>query len=67
MNFKNKNVSVPELAMIAGTRLALGIGIGLLISDYFTIDQRRGAGWALVIIGVLITVPLIIEVFRNDR
>ena len=39
--------------MLIGTRVALGAGIGLLISDRLNKDQRKGAGGALFAIGVL--------------
>jgi hypothetical protein len=52
----------PELGLIAATRAALGAGIGLLIADYFTHDQRRNLGGMLVAIGVLSTIPLAADV-----
>jgi len=43
---KDKRLTVPELILIAGTRVALGVGIGLLISDKLSVDarKRRGSG-----------------------
>jgi hypothetical protein len=57
-----RKVTVPELALIAGTRVALGIGIGLLLSGRLNRDQRKAAGLALALIGGLTTVPLFMEV-----
>jgi hypothetical protein len=45
--------------LIAGTRVALGVGIGLLLSDRLSKDQRKAAGWALFAVGVLTTVPIV--------
>src|SRR5579863_150529 len=45
--------------LIAGTRAALGIGIGLLISDRLNDDQRKAAGWALLAVGVVTTIPIL--------
>jgi hypothetical protein len=45
--------------LIAGTRVALGVGIGLLLSDRLSRDQRKGAGWALFAVGALTTIPLV--------
>jgi hypothetical protein len=59
----NRTVSVPELGMIAGTRVALGAGIGLLLADQFRPEQRRAAGWTLLAVGILSTIPLAAEVF----
>jgi hypothetical protein len=50
---------MPEIALIAGTRVALGAGIGLLLGDRYTKDQRKGAGWALLAIGILTTIPIV--------
>lgn len=66
MALKNKKVTLPELMLIAGTRVVLGIGIGLLIADFFTPQARVGAGWALVIVGALVTIPLLLEVFHKQ-
>ena len=51
--------TIPEIMLIAGTRVALGAGIGLLISDRLTNDQRKAAGWALLAAGVLTTIPIV--------
>ena len=59
---KERSLTIPEIALIAGTRVALGAGIGLLISDRFSKDQRRGAGWALLSIGILSTIPIVVGV-----
>lgn len=56
---KERNLTLPEIGLIAGTRVALGVGIGLLISDRLNKDQRKAAGWALLGVGVLTTVPIV--------
>ncbi|PYY10487.1 MAG: hypothetical protein DMG61_21625 [Acidobacteria bacterium] len=45
-----RRLSVPEVILIAGTRVALGR------------DQRRAAGLALVAVGAATTIPLAISV-----
>lgn len=55
-------ITLPELALIAGTRAALGAGLGLLVAGRLNADQRKAAGWALLAVGVLSTIPLAIEV-----
>ena len=57
-----KNLMTSEIAQIAGTRVALGAGIGLLLSEKLNKDQRRGAGWALFGVGVLATIPIVLGV-----
>jgi hypothetical protein len=34
-------LTIPEIILIAGTRVALGVGIGLLLADKFTDHERR--------------------------
>jgi hypothetical protein len=55
---QERGLTLPEIALIGGTRVALGAGVGLLISDRLNKDQRKAAGWALFAIGVLSTVPI---------
>jgi len=57
---KTTTLSLPELGLIAGTRVALGVGIGLLLSEKLPRDTRRGAAFALLAVGILSTVPLAI-------
>lgn len=64
---KPKEVTVPELALIAGTRGMLGAGIGLLLSGKLSREQRRAVGWTLVTVGVVTTIPLVIGVFGNGK
>jgi len=64
---KPKEVTVPELALIAGTRGLLGAGIGLLLSGKLSREQRRAVGWTLVTVGAVTTIPLVIGVFSNGK
>jgi hypothetical protein len=57
-----RKVTIPELALIAGTRVALGAGIGLLAADRLNDDQRRAVGWTLLAVGAWTTIPLAAEV-----
>jgi hypothetical protein len=57
---KERNVTTPELIMIAGTRVALGLGLGFLFAGRLNRDQRKAAGWALFGAGALTTVPLVL-------
>ena len=55
---KKARLTLPELSLIAGTRVALGAGIALLFADRLSEQQRKAAGWALFLTGVISTVPL---------
>jgi hypothetical protein len=58
---------LPELALLAGTRGALGAGVGLLLSDRLSAEQRKNIGWTLVAVGVLTTIPLAAMLFGRRR
>ena len=62
---KKAELTLPEIALIAGTRGMLGAGCGLLLADRLNDDQRRAMGWALLIIGAISTIPLAIEVLSK--
>src|SRR5688500_20129508 len=50
-------LSIPEVAFIAGTRGALGAGLGLLAAGRMNQTRRRAIGWALLAAGALATIP----------
>ena len=60
-------ITVPELALVAGTRAALGVGLGLLLAGCLSQEQRKAAGWSLLLVGVATTIPLAWEVFGRSR
>ena len=60
-------LTLPQIAILAGTRAALGAGLGLLLGERLNREQRRAVGWTLLVVGLLTTVPLVFEVFgRRD-
>jgi len=59
---QERTLTIPEIILIAGTRVALGTGIGLLLSNKLSKDQRKAAGLALAIVGGLTTIPLALGV-----
>jgi hypothetical protein len=60
-------LTIPEITLIGGTRVALGVGLGLLIADKLSRDERKGAGWALLGVGVLSTIPLVMNVLGKPE
>ena len=61
------SLRVPEIGFIAGTRAALGAGIGLLLADRLNRRQRRKVGRVLLAIGVATTAPIIVKVVRKAK
>jgi hypothetical protein len=59
---RERVITLPELGLIAGTRAALGAGIGLLLADRLDPARRRAVGWTLLLVGAATTIPLAIEV-----
>jgi hypothetical protein len=62
---KKTGLTLPEIAVIAGTRGALGAGAALLLADRLNKEQRKAAGWTLFLIGAVSTVPLALLVLRR--
>ena len=52
-----RRLTIAEIILIAGTRVALGAGLGLLLSSRLNNDQRKAAGLALTLVGGLTTIP----------
>ena len=57
-----RKLTLADIILIAGTRVALGVGIGLLISDRLNDDQRKAVGLTLALVGGLTTIPLALGV-----
>jgi hypothetical protein len=60
---KTVTLTLPEIGLLAGTRAALGAGVGLLLSERLCREQRQAVGWTLLVIGLITTIPLALEVF----
>ena len=63
---KKLDVTLPELALIAGTRAMLGAGIGLILADKIPKNQRKAIGWTLAIIGAATTIPLAVNALTKQ-
>jgi len=64
---KKAALTLPEIMLIAGTRVMLGVGAGLLLADILREDKRRMIGWRLFLVGALSTIPLAIDVFSKRK
>jgi hypothetical protein len=56
-------LTVPEVAFIAATRGALGLGAGLLLSEKFSDSRRRRVGMSLLAFGIATTIPAARKLF----
>ena len=56
-----RKFTIADIILIAGTRVALGTGVGLLLSERLNKDQRKAVGWALFAVGAATTIPLAIN------
>ncbi len=63
---KEAHITLPELALIAGTRAALGAGLGLLLADRLPEGQRKAVGWTLLMVGAVTTVPIAMRVLTKS-
>ena len=64
---KEVQFTLPELALLVGTRAALGAGVGLLLADRLPMRQRKAVGWTLFLVGAVTTVPLAFELLGKAR
>jgi len=55
-------LTIPEIALIGFTRVALGAGLALLLGEKLDRKERRAVGWSLFLVGVLTTAPLVLDV-----
>ena len=58
-------LSISEIAIIGGTRDLAGAGIGMLLANKLSEDQRRAVGWSLLLVGALTTIPIAIQLFGS--
>jgi hypothetical protein len=65
MALKKRAFTIPEMLLIAGTRVALGIGVGLLISKRLNNNKRKTVGGTLLAVGALTTIPIIRNVLAK--
>ncbi len=64
---KLKTLTVPELAIIAATRGAIGFGAGLLLADKFKLERRKTLGWSLFLSGLASTIPIALHIFKKKE
>jgi hypothetical protein len=64
---KTAELTIPEIALIGGTRGLLGVGLALLLGSRMTEEQRKAVGWALFLIGAISTIPIVLNVLQKQQ
>jgi hypothetical protein len=64
---KHVVLNLPTFGFIVGTRAALGVGVGLLVSERLHTQRRRAIAATLIAIGAATTVPSVLSVIRSVR
>ena len=62
---KERKLTVPEIALIGGTRAVLGAGAGLLLAGKLSDNPRRAVGLTLFLVGALSTIPIVRHVIAK--
>jgi hypothetical protein len=65
-NLNVKSLSLPEIAIFAATRGAIGFGAGLLLADKFRRTNRKTLGWSLLLSGVASTIPIAMHLKKKN-
>jgi hypothetical protein len=63
---RERKLTIPEIALIGGTRAALGAGVGLLLADKLKGNPRRAVGVTLFLVGALSTIPIVRNVIAKS-
>jgi H+/gluconate symporter-like permease len=64
---KKAELALPEIMLIAGTRVMLGAGGALLLADQLEKRERKKLGWTLFLIGAISTIPLVMDVLSKRK
>ena len=58
-------LTLPTFGLIVSTRVALGVGIGLLLAQKLPAHRRGSVAAMLVAVGATATIPAVIAVVRS--
>jgi hypothetical protein len=64
---KSVLLNLPTFGFIVSTRAALGVGIGLLLSERIPLERRRRIAAALIGVGAATTIPAAMALVRSLR
>jgi len=60
-------LNLPTLGFVVMTRAMLGVGIGLLLSERLSAEQRRAVGFTLFMVGAATTIPAALAILGSER
>ncbi len=63
---KTAELTKPEIAILAVTRVMAGAGAGLLLADRLSPEKRKEVGWTLFLIGALSTIPIAANILMKS-
>jgi|RhiMethySRZTD1v2_1073278.scaffolds.fasta_scaffold17915_8 hypothetical protein len=55
-------LNLPTFGFVVATRAMLGAGVGLLLSERLSAEQRRAVAFTLIGVGLVTTVPALFAV-----
>jgi hypothetical protein len=64
---RETTLTLPILALIAGTRAMLGAGVALLLGERLRSREKRAVGWSLLLVGAFTTIPLAAQALSRSR
>ena len=60
-------LNLPTFGFVVATRAMLGAGVGLLLSERLSAEQRRAVALTLIGVGVVTTVPALFAVLGGRK
>lgn len=64
---RKAQLALSTIGMIAGTRVMLGVGLGIILAGKLNKHQRHAVGWTLLLAGAAATVPLAMHVLGQRK
>ncbi len=65
-HMKTAELTLPDVMILASTRVMAGAGAGLLLSEWLGPEKRKAVGWTLFLMGALTTIPIAANVFMKS-
>jgi hypothetical protein len=66
-SMKTVVLNLPTFGFVVATRAMLGAGVGLLLAERLSAEQRRAVAFTLIGVGLVTTVPALLAVFGGRK